>query len=104
LEQGEEIPLRNGNFYRFIGPTTTRINGQQFSFAFEYEISSRNHKKVTVELIHEMYERHRLNGVLPEKAEILPIFLHELSGRPCNYTVACYIIQKLLRTENNSLS
>jgi hypothetical protein len=36
LEDGEEIPLRNGNIYRYIGPTSTRINGQQFPFAFEY--------------------------------------------------------------------
>lgn len=99
LEDREEIPLRNGNIYRYIGPTSTRINGQQFPFAFEYEISAHNHKKVTVNLICEMYERHLLNGVMPKRSEILPVFLYELCSRPCNYTVAVYIVLKLLKED-----
>ena len=96
LEDGEEIPLRNGNIYRYIGPTSTRINGKQFPFAFEYEISALNHKKVTINLICEMYERHQLNKVMPTKSEMLPVFPFELCSRPCNYTVAIYIVLKLL--------
>lgn len=99
LVDGEEIALRNGNIYRYIGPTSTRINGQQFPFAFEYEISALNHKKVTVDLICEMYERHLLNGVMPKRSEILPVFLYELCSRPCNYTVAVYIVLKLLKED-----
>lgn len=104
LAEGEQIPLRNGNFYRFIGPTATRINGQEFPLAFEYEISEQNHKKVTTALINEMYIRHQQIGMMPSKTEMLPIFLYELSGRPCNYTVASYIIQKLIRNDNHNKS
>jgi hypothetical protein len=102
LEDGEEIPLRNGNIYRYIGPTSTRINGQQFPFAFEYEISARNHKKVTVNLVYEMYEHHLLNGVMPIRSEMLPIFPFELCGRPCNFTVALHIVLKLLREDTKN--
>jgi hypothetical protein len=97
----EQIPLRNGNFYRYVGPTSTRINGERFPLAFEYEISAQNHKKVTIDLIQAMYQLHLQTGVMPTKNEMLPNFLFELSGRPCNYTVAIYIVRRLLSDDRN---
>jgi hypothetical protein len=97
----EQIRLRNGNFYRYVGPTSTRINGERFPLAFEYEISAQNHKKVTIDLIHAMYQLHLQTGVMPSKNEMLPNFLFELRSRPCNYTVAVYIVRRLLSDDRN---
>ena len=101
LLQGEQIPLRNGNFYSYVGPKSTRVNGSIFPLAFEYEISAQNRKKVTIELIHAMYQLHLQNGRMPSRNEMLQNFLFELNGRPCNYTVAVYIVQRLLRDDIN---
>ncbi len=92
LFQGEQIPLRSGNFYSYVGPTSTRINGERFPLAFEYEISAQNHKKVTIELIHAMYQLHLQNGIMPSRSEIFDLFPRELCSRPCNYSAAVYIV------------
>jgi hypothetical protein len=65
-----QIPLRNGNTYRYVGPATTRVNGILNEFAFEYEISHQNHKRVTIGLINTMYEQIQRTGIMPTKAEM----------------------------------
>ena len=102
LTINNRIPLSNGNFYRYIGPNSTRINGQMFSFAFEYEISPPNHKRVTIELIHSMYQRFQQTRIMPTKAEMLLLFPFELSSRPCNYTVAVFIVEQLINDDNST--
>jgi hypothetical protein len=97
----EQIRLRNGNFYSYLGPTSTRINGERFPLAFEYEISAQNHKKVTVELIHTMYQLHLQTGIMQSRSEIFDLFPRELCSRPCNYTAAVYIVQKLINDDFN---
>jgi hypothetical protein len=44
MQSVELIPLENGNSYIYLGPTTTKINGEEFR-AFLYEISPNNQKK-----------------------------------------------------------
>jgi hypothetical protein len=99
IQIDQRIPLSNGNFYRVIGPTTTRINGQIFPFAIEYEISPSNHKRVTIELIHSIYQRFQQNRMMPTRAAMFLLFPFELCSRPCNYTVAVFIVQQLLQED-----
>ena len=101
LNHDEPIPLRNGNVYTYLIPSPTRINGELFPFAFEYRISGQNTKRVTVNLIHSMYEHHLAHGVIPSKGEMCAQFPFELCSRPCNYTVAVYIVQKLINDDLN---
>lgn len=97
-----QIPISNGNTYRYVGPATTRINGILNEFAFEYEISDQNHKRVTIELINAMYEQIQRTGIMPTKAEMFILFPFELRSRPCNYTVAVFIVQQLLLDDNRN--
>jgi hypothetical protein len=101
LTINNRIPLSNGNFYWYVGRASTRINGQVFPLAFEYEISQTNHKRVTIELIHSIYQRFQQTGIMPTRAEMFLIFPFELCSRPCNYTVAVFIVKQLI-IDNNS--
>lgn len=49
-----------------------------------------------------MYQHHLNNGVMPSKAEMLAQFPFELCSRPCNFTAAIYIIQKLISVDVNN--
>jgi hypothetical protein len=100
LNHDEPIPLRNGNVYTYLNPSPTRINGELFPFAFEYRISGQNTKRVTVNLIHSMYQHHLENGEMPRIDEIRMQFPLELSSRPCNYTVAVFIVNRLLHDDD----
>ncbi len=101
LGRDEQIPLRNSNFSTYLNTASTRINGELFPFAFEYRISGQNTKRVTVNLIHSMYEYHLAHGVIPSKGEMCAQFPFELCSRPCNYTVAVYIVNRLLADDQN---
>jgi hypothetical protein len=90
-----QIPLQNGNFYRYLGPVTTTINGNRFP-AFLYEISPNNQKRVSINLIHSMYEQTLRTGTIPPRAEIFVLFPFELCSRPCNYTVSEFIVEQLI--------
>ncbi len=103
LGRDEQIPLRNRNVYTYLNTASTRINGEPFPFAFEYRISGQNTKRVTVNLIHSMYEHHLAHGVIPSKGEMCAQFPFELCSRPCNYTVAVYIVQKLINDDLNQI-
>ena len=100
LLQGiNQIPLQNGNFYEYLGPVTTTINGSRFP-AFLYQISSNNQKRVSINLIHSMYEQTLRTGNIPERAEMFPLFPFELCSRPCNHTVAAFVVEQLLLDDN----
>jgi hypothetical protein len=94
LKENEKIPLKNGNFYTFLRKTGTKINKKNFQNAFEYQISSKNKKKVTLEFIAFMKEYHDKYNQFPDKSLMLENFSHETCNRPCNITVAKYIILK----------
>lgn len=93
-----DIPLQNGNSYTYIGTTTTRMEGQTFQ-AFSYEISPNNQKRVSLNLIHKMYLETLRTNTIPSRAAMFELFRFELSSRPCNYTVASFIVSQLI--ENN---
>ena len=99
LRVHQQIPLENGNFYEYLGPVTTIINGNRFP-AFLYQISPNNQKRVTINLIHSMYEQTLRSGNIPERAEMFPLFSFELCSRPCNYTVAAFVVKQLLMDDN----
>jgi hypothetical protein len=87
------IPLENGNSYEFLGPTTTRINGQVFR-AYLYEISPKDQKRVSIDLVHSMYlETLRTNNI-PSRVDVFTLFPYELRTRPCNYTVDSFILRQ----------
>ena len=90
-----QIPLQNENSYLYIGPVTTTINGNRFP-AFLYEISPNNQKRVSINLIHTMYEQTLMSGNIPVRAEVFPLFPFELCSRPCNYSVAKFIVEQLI--------
>jgi len=91
----ELIPLENGNSYTYLGPTTTKINGKEFR-AFLYEISPNNQKRVTVDFIYSLYLRTLSKGNIPTRSEMFTLFPFELCSRPCNYTVALFIVRRIL--------
>jgi hypothetical protein len=95
------IELGNENSYRYLRPITTRINGSIFQ-AFEYEISAQNRKRVPIDLIHSIYQQRLQTGITPSKAEIFTLFPFELCSRPCNYTVAVFIVELLIAENNNT--
>ncbi len=101
LQGVTQIPLQNENFYLYLGPVTTIINGNRFP-AFLYEISPNNQKRVSINLIYSMYEQTLTTGNIPERAEVLPFFTFELRSRPCNYTVAAFVVEQLLLDDNRN--
>lgn len=98
IRPNEKIPLKNGNSYTYLKKTTTTINKQIFEHAFEYQISTKNKKKVTLEFIAFMKQYHDKHNQFPDKSLMLDNFSHEICDRPCNITVAKYIILKLKKT------
>jgi hypothetical protein len=99
LQRVTQIPLQNGNFYLYLGPVTTTINGNRLP-AFLYQISPTNQKRVSINLIHSIYEQTLRTGNIPERAEMFPLFPFELCSRPCNYTVAAFVVEQLLMDDN----
>lgn len=98
LKENEKIPLKNGNSYTFLRKTATIINKKIFENSFEYQISEKNKKKVTLEFIAFMKEFYDKHGEFPDKSLMLENFSHETCNRPCNITVAKYIILKIKKT------
>lgn len=103
IQQNHQINLLRGGSYQFIVPTetTTTVNGFLFPRAFHYRISPIETKKITVEFIHFMYQ-HRLQNVsIPSRAIMREQFPHEFCPRPCNYSVAINIVERLINEDNN---
>ena len=94
MQSIELIPLENGNSYTYLGPTNTKINGEEFR-AFLYEISPNKQKRVTINLVHSMYLETLRAENIPSRAEVFRLFPFELCSRPCNYTVAAFIVRQI---------
>jgi hypothetical protein len=104
INPSEQIPLSNGKFYSYLNSIPTRINQEYFPFAFEYKISAKNKKRVTINLINSIYQHYLIHGVLPFKRELFAQHPLELCARPCNFTVAIFIVQKLIADDLNLIS
>lgn len=95
LQNNRSIFLDNSNTYVYLQEFSTRVNGVYFPRAFEYEISKTNKKRITIEYIHYLYKHWIETGRLLNRGEMLEVFPHEQCSRPCNYTVAKFIVGKL---------
>jgi hypothetical protein len=96
------ISLKRGGPYFYIGEAPTKINGKVYEVAFEYKLSEKNKKRVTRQLIDSIYNFYKQNGRIPERLELKETFNSELKSRPCNYSVAKFIVEQLI-IEDNSL-
>ena len=94
----KKISLRRGGPYYFIRQIPTKIEGKEKG-AFEYEISDKNKKRVTLELIETIYIFHNQNGRIQERFEINDAFKVEIKSRPCNYSVAKFIVEQLIQED-----
>lgn len=103
IKPSELIPLNNGKFYTYLNSIPTRIDQEYFPFAFEYKISTKNKKRVTLNLINSIYQHYLIHGVILSKKEIFAQYPLELCARPCNYSVAIFIVQKLITEDLNLL-
>jgi hypothetical protein len=98
----KKISLKRGGPYYFIREVSTKIDGKEKD-AFEYQISERNKKRVTLELIEAGYNFRNQNGRILVRSELKETFNSELKSRPCNYSVAKFIVEQLVEEdeENN---
>lgn len=97
LEKNPEIPLIRGGFNTYIGAAQTKIKGIVVENAIHYRISETNSKKVTFNLIQEIYSYYRLYGTFPSKAILNQSHINELNSQPCNYSVACGIVRRFVQ-------
>jgi hypothetical protein len=100
----KKISLKKGGPYFYIGEAPTKINGKAPKIAFEYQISEKNKKRVTLELIESIYNSFNQNGRIQERFELNKTFKAELKSRPCNYSVAKFIVEQIIKDDekNNS--
>jgi hypothetical protein len=97
FDKDKTISLKRGGPYFYIGEAPTKINGKEFLVAFEYQISEKNKKRVTLELIESIYNFNIQNGRIQERFELNETFKGELKSRPCNYSVAKFIVEQLIK-------
>jgi hypothetical protein len=93
------ISLKRGRPYFYIGEKPTKINSKESKVAFEYKISEKNKKRVTLQLIDSMHNFYNQNGRIQERFELNETFKAELKSRPCNYSVAKFIVEKLIQED-----
>jgi hypothetical protein len=93
------ISLKRGGPYFYIGEAPTKINGKVYEVAFEYKLSEKNKKRVTLELIESIYNFNIQNGRMQERFELNETFQAELKSRPCNYSVAKFIVEHLIQED-----
>lgn len=91
-----QIPLILGGYYTFIEACDTKVDGKLIKKAIHYKISETNSKRVTFNLICSIYDYYQIHGTLPSKKNLKHIHMHELESRPCNYSVACGIVRRLI--------
>ena len=96
----KKITLQKGGPYYFIKNCSTKIDKEIFEFAIEYQISEKNKKRVTINLIDFIYKNYQKNGKFPERKELTEPFITELKSRPCNYSVAKFIVNQLIVDDN----
>jgi hypothetical protein len=97
----KKISLKRGGPYYFIRQIPTKIDGKE-KVGLEYQISQRNKKRVTVELIEAVYSFRIQNGRIPERFELIETFNSELKSRPCNYSVAKFIVEQLVKQDEKN--
>lgn len=97
LEKNPEIPLIRGGFDTFIGAALTKIKGNLIENAIHYRISDTNSKRVTFDLIQDIYAYYQIYGSFPSKDILNQSHIHELKSRPCNYSVACGIVGRFVQ-------
>jgi hypothetical protein len=93
------ISLKRGGPYFYIGEAPTKINGKVNEVAFEYKISGKNKKRVTLDLIESIYNFFKQNGRIQERFELNETLKKELKSRPCNYSVAKFIVEQLIKED-----
>jgi hypothetical protein len=96
----KKITLKKGGPYYFINNCSTKIDKEIFEFAIEYQISEKNKKRVTIDLIDCLYKNYQKNGKFLERYELKDPFKIELKSRPCNYSVAKFIVNQLIEDDN----
>jgi hypothetical protein len=98
LRHNSDIPTIRGRNYTFIEHSPTRINGILFEQSIHYRISDINSKRITFNLIESVYEHYQLNNELPTRAQVNDFYPKELASRPCNYSVACSIVNRFVKS------
>jgi hypothetical protein len=93
------ISLKRGGPYYYLRGVPTKINGKEHQDSIEYNISAKNRKRVTIELIQSIYNFYNQNGRILERFELNESFKAELKSRPCNYSVAKFIVEKLIQED-----
>ncbi len=97
LKHNPDIPTIRRRNYTFIEHSHTRINGILFEQSIHYSISDINSKRITFNLIKSVYDQYRQNNEFPTRAQVNVSFSRELATRPCNYSVACAIVNRFVK-------
>lgn len=96
FKKNDLIPLKRLNhFYKYIGKSTTKINGEEFQ-SITYGISSTNQKRVTRKLIEETYKYYKTHEEFPDINWYRREFPFEIKSRPCNKSVAKGLIKSII--------
>jgi hypothetical protein len=95
----KKISLERVGPYFYIGEKPTKINSKESQVAFEYKISEKNKKRVTLDLIESIYNFFKQNGRIQERFELNETLKKELKSRPCNYSVAKFIVEQLIKDD-----
>lgn len=100
FEKNKIILLKRGGPYRYIKMVSTKINGINYEHAFEYEISKKNRKRITLLFIEYLLDHYKHERRILNRNEMIIPFQVELQSRHCNYSVAKYIVEHLIKEEN----
>jgi hypothetical protein len=100
----QKISLKRGGPYYYLRRVSTKINGKELKDSIEYRISDKNKKRVTLELIESIYNSYNQNGIIQERFELNESFKAELKSRPCNYSVAKFIVEQLIKEDEKNHS
>jgi hypothetical protein len=98
FNKDKKISLKRGGPYYYLRTVPTKIDGKEKD-AFEYKISEKNKKRVTLQLIDSIYNFYNQNGRIQERFELNESFQAELKSRPCNYSVAKFIVEQLIKDD-----
>ena len=96
FKENDSIPLERPNhFYRYIGKSTTKINGEEFQ-SITCKISTTNQKRVTRKLIEKTYEYYIIHKEFPDINWYRRELPFEIKSRPCNKSVAKGLIKRVI--------
>lgn len=97
FQKNKVILLERGGPFRYVKMASTKINGIVYKHAFEYEISKKNKKRITLLFIEYLFDHYKREKRILNRNEMIIPFEKELHSRPCNYSVAKYIVKQLIR-------